>query len=366
MTPMSVLLRAAAAALAVSFTPLHAAAPRAKAVGAKAGAADEGRAYGRSPEVLALAADFAEREPSLDRDRIADTLAEARRQPGVRQLILPAPASGMAKNWAAYRARFVEPQRIAAGVQFWRAHAAWFEEAERRYGVPAEVIAGVLGVETYYARHMGNYRVLDALATLALDFPVQEAGRDRSEFFRDELRALLLLSSEHAADPADWRGSYAGAIGMPQFMPSSWRRWAVDFDGDGRIDLRGTPADAIGSVANYLAQHGWVPGLPTHFGVQPPADEAARAALLEPDIVPTFSAEEFAAQGARLDPAAQAHEDALLALVELRNGERGAPSYVAGTRNFYVVTRYNRSSYYALAVIELGQAVAQAVRAAQR
>lgn len=368
MTPMSVLLRAAAAVLAASLTlPLHAAPPSAKAVGAKAangGKADEGRAYGRSPEVLALAADIAEREPQLDRDRIAATLAEARRQPGVRQLILPAPASGMAKNWGAYRARFVEPQRIAAGVQFWREHAAWFEEAERRYGVPAEVIAGVLGVETYYARHMGSYRVLDALATLALDFPVQEAGRDRSEFFRDELRALLLLSDEHAANPAEWRGSYAGAIGMPQFMPSSWRRWAIDFDGDGRIDLRGTPADAIGSVANYLAQHGWVPGLPTHFAVVPPPDDAARALLLEPDIVPTFSAAEFAAQGAQLDPAAQAHEDALLALVELRNGERGAPSYVAGTRNFYVVTRYNRSSYYALAVLELGQAVAQAVRAA--
>ena len=361
MTTSMPFLRAATAACALLLAtalPAVAATPATKAKPRP----EDGRPFGRTPAVMTLAADIAEREPELDRDQVASLLAEARRLPAVRQLILPAPASGMQKNWAAYRARFVEPQRIAAGVQFWREHARWFEEAQHRHGVPAEIIAGVLGVETYYARHMGNFRVMDALATLALDFPVQEAGRDRSAFFGEELRALLKLSNEHAADPFDYRGSYAGAMGMPQFMPSSWLRWAVDEDGDGRIDLRNTPADAIGSVANYLAQHGWVPGLPTHFAVAPPADLEARARLLEPDIVPSFSAAEFAAEGAQLDAAAADFDEALLALVELRNGERGAPSYVAGTRNFYVVTRYNRSSYYALAVIELGQAVARAYR----
>jgi len=154
------------------------------------------------------------------------------------------------------------------------------------------------------------------------------------------------------------KGSFAGAIGLGQFMPGSINRYAVDFDGDGHINMASSAADVIGSVANYLAQHGWQRGLPTHYAVKPPVDTADRAALLAPDILPSFTAAQLAERGAVLDAAGQAHSGPL-ALVELQNGD-AAPSHIAGTTNFYAVTRYNWSAYYALAVIELGQAVAAA------
>ena len=154
------------------------------------------------------------------------------------------------------------------------------------------------------------------------------------------------------------RGSYAGAMGLPQFMPSSWNKYAVDFDGDGRIDLFQSPADVIGSVANYFKTFRWRPGLPTHYAVQVDGTSTDMAALLAPDILPTFTPEGFAGKGAVLPTEALAHPG-LLALVELKNGE-AAPTFLAGTENFYVITRYNWSSYYALAVIELGQEVAKA------
>jgi membrane-bound lytic murein transglycosylase B len=216
----------------------------------------------------------------------------------------------------------------------------------------------VIGVETYYGRFMGTFRTVDALATLAFDFP--PGRRDRSAYFRSELEQLLVLARRDGLALDEVTGSYAGAIGLPQFMPGSVNTYAVDFDGDGRVNLRDSPADAIGSVANYLSLFGWRRGMPTHYAVQAPADEANRSVLLAPDIVPMFAAAEFVQMGAMLpDDAARTH-DGPLALVELENGD--APrSYVAGTENFYVITRYNWSSYYALAVIELGAAVAQAV-----
>ena len=202
---------------------------------------------------------------------------------------------------------------------------------------------------------MGDFRVLDALATLAFDFPA--GRRDRSAFFRDELEALLAAGNGGRADATALRGSYAGAFGMPQFMPSSFAKYAVDFDADGRIDLHASAPDVIGSVARYLAEFGWRRGLPTHYGVAAPTDTVERALLLVPDIVPSFSAAQLAEHGARLDAEGRAHAGPL-ALVELQNGD-AAPSYVAGTANFYAITRYNQSSYYALAVIELGAAVAR-------
>ncbi len=316
-----------------------------------------GRYAGRADTIalaVRLAAQF-----QLDPGWTLDTLAQARFLPVVPRLIMP-PPKGTLKNWAAYRARFIEPQRIRAGAAFWRANARWFDAAQERYGVPAALIAGIIGVETFYGRIMGNFRVLDALATLSLDFPTGRS--DRSAFFQDELGQLLAWSRREGFDPAEVQGSFAGAIGLGQFMPGSINRHAVDFDGDGRIDLINSAADAIGSVANFLRNHGWQPGLPTHFAVQPPADLAERALLLVPDIVPCFSAAQMAEHGALLDDAGRLH-DGPLALVELINGGN-SPSYVAGTQNFYAVTRYNWSSYYALAVIELGQAVAAAVAAA--
>ncbi len=296
-------------------------------------------------------------------------LSQARRLQVVRELIMPPPA-GTAKNWAAYRARFVEPERIAAGVAFWNSAEPWLRQAEQRWGVPAELVVGIIGVETYYGRVMGHFRVIDALATLAFDFP--PGRRDRSDFFKAELEALLLLSHQQKIVPHSLKGSYAGAMGLPQFMPSSMARWALDFDDDGHIDLQSSKADVVGSVAHYLASFGWQQGMPTHYAVTPPPPGPDRSALLAPDIVPSFSAEQLQQRGAVLADAGRAHSgplagnpnSALLALVELQNGD-APPSYVAGTQNFYTVTRYNWSSYYAMAVIELSEAIALK-RASQR
>ena len=307
--------------------------------------------YGRRTDVVAFADEITRRN-AIDREWLVGTLAQSRYLPNVARLIMP-PPTGSAKNWQAYRARFIEPMRIRAGVAFREANADWLARAEARYGVPAEIVLGILGVETLYGRHMGGFRALDALATLSFDFPT--GRRDRSAFFRDELENFLLLCSRDGLDPLTVPGSYAGAIGMPQFMPSSILRHAVDFDGDGRIDLRGDPADAIGSVANYLATFGWQRGMPTHYAAAAPTEVTDRAMLLAPDIVPSFTAQQLIERGARLEPAALRHPGKL-ALVELQNGD-AAPTYVAGTANFYAITRYNWSSYYAMAVIELGAAL---------
>ncbi len=226
--------------------------------------------------------------------------------------------------------------------------------------MPPEIIVGIIGVETIYGQNMGNFRVIDALATLTFDFPPQHPrAAERQAYFSGELEQFLSLCARTDRSPAAPLGSYAGAMGLPQFMPSSWVKFAVDFDGDGQIDLWRSEADAIGSVANYFKGYGWQPGLPTHYPVRL-APEADMDTLLAPDILPSFSPARFAELGALLGPAAQAHPGPL-ALIELQNG--GAePSYVAGTQNFYVITRYNWSSYYAMAVIELGQAIESVVK----
>lgn len=316
----------------------------------------DGASYADRTDARALAERIAQ-DTGLDAEWTTRALASARYRATVARLLMPPPA-GTPKNWAAYRSRFVEPIRVRAGVTFWRQHEATLQRAEAQYGVPAEIIAGVLGVETIYGRQTGQFRVLDVLATLSLDFP--KGRSDRSPYFRSELAEFLKLCHEQGTSPESVLGSYAGAIGLPQFMPGSIRRYAVDFDGDGRIDLSRSPADAIGSVGHYLARHGWRAGWASHFEVRPPENPEALGKLLAPDIKPTFSAHEMGALGAVLSPEGQAHPGAL-ALVLLQNG-RETPTLVAGTDNFYAVTRYNQSSYYALAVIQLGQAVRQEVQ----
>lgn len=377
--------------------------------------------YGQRDDVMRLGAEIAERR-GLEAAWVAAALQRARYIPSVAKFIMPPPA-GTAKNWAAYRARFVEPVRIRAGIAFWRANRRWLALAEELYGVPPEIVVGVIGVETIYAQQMGNFRVIDALATLSFDFPA--GRRDRSAFFRTELEEFFVMCKSEGLDPTAPRGSYAGAMGMPQFMPSSFNKYAVDLDGDGHVDLARSSADAIGSVAHYLAEFGWQRGMPTRFDVAAPVDTADRAVLLAPDIVPSFGIEEFVQRGARLDaaalvygarlealrpapvasaplvpmaasepafaapepeagasaqqlpasaasaadfaapitadaPGAPASPALKLALIELQNGNAAA-SYVAGTPNFYAITRYNWSSYYAMAVIELGEAVAREI-----
>ncbi|MCY4744047.1 lytic murein transglycosylase B [Pelomonas sp. UHG3] len=317
---------------------------------------------GTRPALVAFANELAAAE-GWNAAALRRQLAAARHLPKVRQLILPASAPS-AKNWGAYRDRFVEPARIEAGLAFWRQHEDALARAQARWGVPAEVVVGIVGVETYYGRITGGFKVLDALATLAFDFPAAHPrAAERQAFFRAELAEFLRLTREQGLAPEDVRGSYAGALGWPQFMPGSWRKYAVDFDGDGHINLMASPVDAIGSVAHYLAAFGWQAGQPTHYDITLPEDPAARARLLAPDIKPSFSAAELQAAGATLPEAARSHAGPL-AVIELQNGGQ-ATTPLLGTQNFWVVTRYNWSAYYALGVIELGQAVARARTAAQ-
>ena len=323
-------------------------------------AAPDAVPYGQRDDVMRFAAEVAERR-GLDAGWVQSALAQAKLLPSVSRFIMPAP-TGTAKNWAAYRGRFVEPVRIRAGAAFWNANEKWLARAEQVFGVPPEIVVGIIGVETIYGQQMGGFRLIDALSTLAFDFP--SGRKDRSAFFRDELESLFVLCRTERIEPSALKGSYAGALGMPQFMPSSVNRYAVDFDGDGHVDLQADPADVIGSVANYLAAFGWRAGLPPRFDVVPPTDPVEKGRLLAPDIVPEFTAAEFSAAGARLASAGLA-TDSKLALVEVENGD-APPSYVAGTTNFYAITRYNWSSYYALAVIELGEAVARERAAAAR
>ncbi len=322
-----------------------------------------GALYGSRPDVMRLADDIAERR-GLDRDWVRAAIGQSRHLPQVARWVLPA-ASPSAKNWRVYRSRFIDPVRIGAGVAFWQANAGELERAEQVYGVPAEIIVGIIGVETIYGRNTGNFRVMDALTTLAFDFPkAHPRASERSSFFLGELEQLLSLAQRTSSDPMGYKGSYAGAMGMPQFMPSSWVRYAIDFDGDGRIDLFDSPADVIGSVAHYFQSFGWQKGMPTHFQVQFDKSRLDLDSLLAPDILPTFSVDSFTAKGVILDADGLRHGGAL-ALVELFNGD-APPSYLAGTENFYVITRYNWSSYYALAVIELGQEIAAARTSRQR
>lgn len=312
--------------------------------------------YAERADVQAWAQDVAQRT-ELPIAWLQAAFAEARYQPNAAKYILPAPA-GTPKNWAAYRARFIEPKRIKAGVAFWNENEAWLRQAQREYGVPPEIIVGLLGVETLYGRDMGRFRILDALVTLGFDYPAN-APRDRSAYFRSELEQYYLLCRDIHANPLEINSSYAGAIGLPQFMPSSWRKYAVDFDGDGRIDLIRSPADAIGSVARYLAEFGWVRDMPSYYSVNGLPDPGANLTrLLTPDIVPSFTADEMTQLGVLLSRQGQQHPG-LLALVKLENGS-DAPTFVAGTDNFYAITRYNQSSPYAMAVIDLGKAIAQA------
>jgi membrane-bound lytic murein transglycosylase B len=317
--------------------------------------------YASRADVLAWAEDVAQRR-NLDREWVRQALAQSQFIPTVQRLMRPA-TQGFVKNWRVYRSRFIDRVRIQAGLRFWREHEAALQKAEADYGVPAEIIVGIIGVETIYGRDMGNFRIIDALATLAFDFPKTDK-RDRTPFFRDELEQFLSLTNRTNTDPLAPRGSYAGAMGFGQFMPSSWVKYAVDFDGDGKVDLFGSPADAIGSVANYFKAFGWKSGMPTHYSVSFDTTKLDLDALLAPDILPTFSVESFSAKGAVLSGAALLHNGPL-ALIELLNGSPGnggnAAQYVAGTENFYTITRYNQSSYYAMAVIDLGREVKAAL-----
>lgn len=274
------------------------------------------------------------------------------------QLMKPAPP-GKPKNWQAYRMRFVEPVRIAAGTQFWDKHADALARAEGLYGVPAEIIVGILGVETIYGRQAGNFRVMDALTTLAFDYPDTPTRIARMQFFRGELENTLLFARDSGIDPFSLLGSYAGAIGWPQFMPSSIRQYAVDFDGDGKIDLRNSPDDAIGSIANFLVEHGWKRGEPIVFPATVDSSNVENAnarwnTYIGRELKANFKLDELKNSG--VVPGIEPPADMTFGLVDLQNGLEPT-EYWLGAANFFAITQYNRSFFYAMSVVELGHAV---------
>ncbi len=259
-----------------------------------------------------------------------------------------------APNWSDYRANFVNPRNVARGVEFWNDHAEDLARARQTYGVPEEVIIAILGVETRYGSFPLPYRVFDSLATLAFDYP------RRAEFFRNELEQYLLLTREEGRNPLTIKGSFAGAMGIPQFMPSSYRNLAVDFDGDGRRDLLGSPSDAIGSVANFLKFHGWLAAEPVALLGKSKGD-GVPAELISTALKPERTFAEYLTD--YLEPAAPIPSSAPVALFAVA-GDGGA-EYWLGLTNFYVITRYNRSLFYALAVHQLSEEIRQARLARQ-
>ena len=330
--------------------------PKSKSPKATATSPAAGPTYTKRQDVNEWAEQMA-KSSQLDVKWVKAQLAQARFIPSIPKLILP-PTQISKKNWNAYQARFIEPKRIQAGVQFWKENQSTLDRAEQTFGVPPWLVVGIIGVETFYGQHTGNFRTLDALSTLTFDFPKEHPrATERQAFFSKELAQFLLLAHKEKVKPSSIKGSYAGALGLPQFMPSSWAKFAVDFDGDQHIDLFANKVDVIGSVANYFKAFQWQSGMPTHYPVTFNRELLDMDALMAPDILPSFSIANFVAKGAVIDGEALAHKGPL-ALIELLNGD-DPPSYVAGTENFYAITRYNWSSYYAMAVIELGQAVAQ-------
>lgn len=289
-------------------------------------------------------------QQGLPQDWLKDALGQA----AYTQSVLDAMEGAAERRlkWHEYRAIFLTQQRIEEGAEFIEAHAQAFARAENIYGVPAEIIAAIIGVETYYGRHKGQHRVLDSLATLAFYHPT------RGSFFRGELAAFLRIAYEQDVEPGELHGSYAGAMGYPQFIPTSYQAYAVDFDDDGRRDLWDNPVDAIGSVANYFSEHGWRAGEAIYHQATGP-DELSSALRQQLSFnqtsSPSVSIAQLAAHG--IEPIEPFDDDMLVMPLafEFADGEIG---YRLGENNFYVITRYNHSHLYAMAVTELSEAIA--------
>lgn len=325
-----------------------AARPRKKSKPGPVRSVEENRHYEANPEVRTFVDDLVRRQ-EFDRDALLALFAQARFQPAVIKAILP-PSSPRQRSWQAYRARFLDPLRIRAGLRFWDDHAATLQRAEAQYGVPAEIVVAIIGVETVYGRNTGDFETFSALTTLAFDYP------PRAELFRRELEALLLLSRDEGRSPLSYRGSYAGALGLPQFLPSSLRKFAVDYDGDGHEDLT-DPDDAIGSVAHFLAEHGWEKGGPIAVPAQVTEGPAIDALIAE-GITPRRLPEELRGFGVLSAPGDRTPQRPT-ALIDLATPDE-ATEYRLGYQNFFVITRYNRSSFYAGAVSDLADALREA------
>ncbi|TMH10996.1 MAG: lytic murein transglycosylase B [Betaproteobacteria bacterium] len=310
-------------------------------------AAADPPAYPHRREVKQFIAEMVKKH-GFTRRELNRVFGKAQFQPAIIKA-MEQPAETALASWQAYRAIFINPQRVEAGVQFWNRNAVPLARAASEFGVPEEIIVGIVGVETTYGRNIGTYRVIDALATLAFDYP------KRAQFFRGELENYLMLSREAGIDPLRVKGSYAGAIGIPQFMPGSYRRFAVDYDGDGLSDLATSPADAIGSIGNFLKAHGWARGEPVAYSAEVNGEGWRK--LAEAGVAPASRAAELAGLGVK--PAVPMPPDTRCALIELETP--GHPSDFRVTlQNFFVLTRYNRSNLYAAAVMDLAAELARA------
>ncbi len=295
--------------------------------------------YAKREEVRAFIAEMQARH-GFEPAALEPLFARTRHDPAVIKAIMP-PKDPSVRSWETYRDRFVEPKRIAAGLRFRGEHRAALARAEARFGVPADVIVAIIGVETVYGRNTGRFSAFGALTTLAFDYP------PRASLFRRELEALLLLAREQDRSPLSYKGSFAGAIGLPQFLPSSQRAWGTDWDGDGHVDLLASVDDAIGSVANFLSAHGWEKDGPVAVRVRLIGDPAP---LIAEGIKPQRLPAEMPAVDANGAPQRPA------ALIDLVTPE-AETEYWLGYQNFYVLTRYNRSSFYAMAVYQLAEAL---------
>lgn len=295
----------------------------------------------------------------FDPDALHALFASAAYSATVVKLVTPAPTPAL-KNWHAYESRFLDPVRINAGVKFWRDNQATLQRAYEQYGVPPEIVVGIIGVETIYGKYMGNFRVIDALTTLAFDYPNTPNRAEREMTFRKNLEDYLVWTRNAQLDPSSVRGSYTGAIGIPQFLPSSIVKYAVDYEGNNRVDLRTSTADAIGSVANYLSENGWASGRPVVWKIAVDAGSigiAQAAADGRPE--PHWPLAQMLRAGMALDePGLDMNAEAATPVLVIDLPTPGQPTeYKLGLQNFYVLTRYNRSFFYALAVYELGQRV---------
>jgi membrane-bound lytic murein transglycosylase B len=301
-----------------------------------------GQPLDNRPDVQAFIRQMASQH-RFNPDQLRATFSRARTQPSI---IAAMSKPAEAKPWHAYRPIFLNEKRIEGGVAFWQANAAALTKAEQVYGVPPEYVVAIIGVETQYGGNMGKYRVFEALATLAFDYP------RRAAYFSKELENFLLLTRTEGIDPLVPRGSYAGAMGYGQFMPSSFRTYAVDFDGDGHRDLWRNQRDAIGSVAHYFNKNGWRSGQPV---ATPARVSGSRySGLISRQVSqPQHSVASLRAQG--IMPQERISDSQAAMLLELQG--RDGPEYWLGFENFYVITRYNRSQLYALAVYQLAQAI---------
>ena len=301
------------------------------------GAAAEG--FDEAAEIEPFVQNFVARH-AVDAERARRLLRQAAVQERVLELIMR-PAE--AKPWHAYRPIFLSDERAERGVEFWRQHRAVLDRAERELGVPAAIVVAIIGIETFYGSRKGNLRVLDSLATLAFRYP------RRSEFFTSELEHFLLLVREEGLDPLTVKGSYAGAMGIPQFIASSYRNYAIDFDGDARRDLLTNAGDAIGSVARYLERHAWRRDEAVAFPAT--VEPEARGALLEQGMKPHTALADL--EGVTIHGPWSAFADRPGALIELE-GAKGPEHWVV-LDNFYAITRYNRSKLYAMSVYQLAE-----------